>query len=93
MVTNEFATPGGRFYITSYGNGWAYEVEQVHTGHTLFFQDDDACTLKRESSDFMDDGHLALLFECLAYEVAAESSFLCEFDVDRDATSSSEYWA
>ena len=89
MVTNEFPTPGGRFYITSYGNGWAYQVEELHTGHTLFFQDDDACTLKRESSDFMDDSHLALLFESLAYETEP----MCEFDVDRDASSSSEYWA
>ena len=89
MVTNEFPTPGGRFYITSYGNGWAYQVEELHTGHTLFFQDDDACTLKRESSDFMDDSHLALLFESLAYETEP----MCEFDIDRDASSSSEYWA
>ena len=89
MVTNEFPTPGGRFYITSYGNGWAYQVEELHTGHTLFFQDDDACALKRDSSDFMDDSHLALLFECLEHETEP----MCEFDVDRDASSSSEYWA
>lgn len=91
MVTNEFPTPGGRFYITSYGNGWAYQVEELHTGHTLFFQDDDACTLKRDSSDFMDDSHLALLFECVEHETANDP--ICEFDVDRDASSSSEYWA
>lgn len=93
MVTNEFPTHSGQFYITSYGNGWAYQVEEVHTGRTLFFQDADACTLKQESCDFMDEGHIALLFEAVDYEAEP----MCEFDVDNDNDNdndvSREYWA
>jgi hypothetical protein len=78
MVTNQFPTPGARFFITSYGNGWAYEVEELHSGRTLFFQDSDACTLRHDSAEFMDEGHIALLFECLDYEAEP----MCEFDTD-----------
>lgn len=82
MVTNQFPTPGARFFITSYGNGWAYEVEELHSGRTLFFQDSEADTLRQESGEFMDEGHLALLFECIEQEDYVESAFLCEFDRD-----------
>lgn len=63
MVTNEFPSLGGRFYITSYGNGWAYEIEELHTGHTLWFQDADADMIRAESQDFTDDQALFAFFE------------------------------
>lgn len=65
MVTDEFPSLGGRFYITSYGNGWAYEVEELHTGHTLWFQDDDADTFRRETEDFCDDSAINAYFETI----------------------------
>ena len=81
MVTNQFPTPGARFFVTSYGNGWAYQVEELHSGRTLWFQDAEARTLQRESSEFMDEGHIALLFECIEHELDAEP--VCEFDDGR----------
>ncbi|PPE71490.1 hypothetical protein IS481_12135 [Caldimonas thermodepolymerans] len=39
-LTAEFQA--GTYRIRSYGNGWAYEVEHVASGRTVWVQDDDA---------------------------------------------------
>lgn len=61
----EFTSPSGRFHITSYGNGWAYEVFCRATGDELWFQDDDAHNLQLETEDFTNEVTLNSIFECL----------------------------
>ena len=55
MTTNEFTTPTGRFYVQSYGNGWAYRVTSQKTGESFSVQDDAATTLQAESEDFTNE--------------------------------------
>jgi hypothetical protein len=61
----QFTTPSRRFHITSHGNGWAYEVTDQATGDSLWFQDDDATTLQRDSEDFTNEIALSMYFENL----------------------------
>jgi hypothetical protein len=63
MKTNVFSTHDDKFLITSYGNGWAYEVRCIETDCSFFVQDDDACELQRNTNDFEDTN---LLFEYLS---------------------------
>lgn len=82
MVTNQFPSLCGRYYITSYGNGWAYEVEELHTGRTVFFQDSEACMVQELTSSFADCRPLLDYFD--AEEYSAFDNQACEFDVPRD---------
>lgn len=61
----QFTTPSGRFHVTSHGNGWAYEVTDQATGDSLWFQDDDAALLQRDSEDFTNEIALSMYFEIL----------------------------
>jgi hypothetical protein len=47
-----FNTPNRAYLVTSHGNGWAYEITDQETGHSLWFQDDDASELQKETNDF-----------------------------------------
>lgn len=46
MKTNEFNTE--YFHVTSYGNGWAYEVHDNRTGDSFFLQDESATIFHEE---------------------------------------------
>ena len=59
MVTNQFITASRHYLVTSYGNGWAYEVEDRDTGDAFFVQDDDAQTLQTNSNNFDNEDTLA----------------------------------
>ena len=52
MTTNEYPTADGRYYIKSYGNGWAYEVTHQESGASFWVQDDDAQQLRDDTNDF-----------------------------------------
>jgi hypothetical protein len=52
MVTNSFLTLSGRYFVQSLGNGWAYEVEDVASGESIFVQDSDANQLREHTNDF-----------------------------------------
>jgi hypothetical protein len=51
--------------ITSHGNGWAYEITDQETGHSLWFQDDDASELQKETNDFEHEYIIDQYFECI----------------------------
>lgn len=65
MTTNEFTTPSGKYFVKSYGNGWAYEISVNGDENTLFFQDDDANQLRDVSADFTCDAVIDQYFDCL----------------------------
>lgn len=65
MLTNEFDTADGKYTIKSYGNGWAYEVVDIGTGESLWFQDDAASQLQTDTNDFCDTCTIDQYFECL----------------------------
>jgi len=65
MLTNEFDTENGKYTIKSYGNGWAYEVVDIGTGESLWFQDDAASQLQADTNDFCDTCTIDQYFECL----------------------------
>ena len=77
MVTNEFPSNCGRYYIMSYGNGWAYEIEELFSGRTVFFQDSEACMVQELTSSFADCRALADYFDAEEYEcfLSQESEF------------------
>ncbi len=58
----QFSTSSGRYFVTSHGNGWAYEVEDTTTGETIWAQDDDAHTLRKHSTDFENEAALSDYF-------------------------------
>ena len=80
MVTNQFPSLCGRYFITSYGNGWAYEVEELHSGRTIWFQDSEACMVQEATSSFADCSPLLDYFEAQEYECAYIANNHCEFD-------------
>ena len=54
MNSQTFRTHDDKFLITSYGNGWAYEIEDVATSFSFWVQDDDAADMKQFTNDFED---------------------------------------
>ena len=60
-----FNTPNRAYLVTSHGNGWAYEITDQQTGHSLWFQDDEALRLQEESQDFELETVLDQYFECI----------------------------
>lgn len=58
MHTNRFSTHDDRYLITSYGNGWAYEVHCQSTGCSFWVQDHDAEDLHHASQKFAFTGVL-----------------------------------
>lgn len=80
MVTNEFPSLCGRYYITSYGNGWAYQIEELHSGCTLWFQDSDACMVQELTSDFDNTDPLRDYFDAEEYDCVSFANDHTEFD-------------
>ena len=60
-----FNTSNRAYLITSHGNGWAYEVTDQETGQSLWFQDDDATQLQKETDDFENTEILDEYFACI----------------------------
>lgn len=52
MKTAQWPTADGRYYVESYGNGWAYQVTDRQTGQSFWVQDADAAQLQEETQDF-----------------------------------------
>jgi len=67
MITGEYKTTDGKYYVTCYGNGWAYEVTDLHNPQIepLFFQDHDADQLQLETEDFTNTMMLDMYFEMI----------------------------
>jgi hypothetical protein len=59
MKTNQFITASRHYLVTSYGNGWAYEIEDRDTGDAFFVQDDDAQALQNNTNDFENEDTIA----------------------------------
>ena len=60
-----FNTPNRRFLITSHGNGWAYEITDQETGHSLWFQDADAESIRDYTQDFENESSIDDYFAVL----------------------------
>ena len=54
MNSATFSTHDDKYLVTSYGNGWAYEVECAETGYSFWVQDHDADDLRTSTNDFED---------------------------------------
>lgn len=59
MNSYTFSTHDEKYLITSYGNGWAYEVRCKETDYAFFVQDHDADDMQRATNDFEDTSMLA----------------------------------
>lgn len=58
----QFSTISGRYFVTSHGNGWAYEVEDTATGETVWAQDSDADAMREHCADFENEAALSDYF-------------------------------
>lgn len=56
----------GNYTVRSYGNGWAYEVDDHEASDTLWFQDHMAEFLREETKDFTDMTIMGHFFEAEA---------------------------
>ena len=54
MNSRTFTTPDGKYAITSYGNGWAYEVRCRQSNYSFFVQDHEADELQAVTENFED---------------------------------------
>lgn len=63
MKTNAFPTASGRYFIESYGNGWAYTVTDQETGADFFVQDESAAAVQFQTNNFEDESVLAEYFD------------------------------
>lgn len=52
MNSYTFSTHDDKYLITSYGNGWAYEVRCTETDYSFFVQDHEADDLQQATNDF-----------------------------------------
>lgn len=52
MISRTFSTHDDKYMITSYGNGWAYEVRCTETDYSFFVQDHEADDLQQATNDF-----------------------------------------
>ena len=52
-----------RYTIRSFGNGWAYEIDDHETSDTIWLQDHDADELKELTKNFTDLSWLDHYFE------------------------------
>jgi hypothetical protein len=52
VITNKFETADGKYFIESYGNGWAYTVTCQRTGDNFFVQDSSAVILQQDTQNF-----------------------------------------
>lgn len=67
MHTLQYTTPNERYHVSSYGNGWAYEIVCQTTGASLWFQDHDADQVQKETNDFKNEDTISNYFELLTY--------------------------
>jgi hypothetical protein len=65
MNSQTYSTHDDKYLITSYGNGWAYEVEDIRSGFSFWVQDESASDLRKFSNDFEDDEILRIYMERL----------------------------
>lgn len=65
MNSTTFSTHDDKYLVTSYGNGWAYEVECAQTGYSFWVQDHDADELRASSNDFEDTWVLSEMMSVL----------------------------
>ena len=63
MNTRQFNTEDDRYFITEYGNGWAYEVKCNETDYSFFVQDHEADDLCACTNKFEDTRLLAEYME------------------------------
>jgi len=61
----KFNTHSGRYFVTSHGNGWAYEVIDLQTGDSLWFQDDDANQFEAATQNLENEDAISIYFESL----------------------------
>ena len=61
----QFTTESGRYFVISYGNGWAYEITDRETGDSLWFQDDDATQFEQNTNNLENESEIAQYFDCL----------------------------
>lgn len=54
---------GSTYTVRSYGNGWAYEIDNHECADTLFFQDHEADEIKKITNNFENMSALDAYFE------------------------------
>mgnify|MGYP006273452031 CR=1 FL=1 len=89
MNSYTFSTHDDKFLITSYGNGWAYEVRCNKTDYCFFVQDHDADDMQRCTSDFEDT---ALLEEAMSV-LGTKDRELDSRDITDDEREAAEMFA
>lgn len=65
MNSMTFTTHDDLYRVTSYGNGWAYEVHDQRTGLSFWVQDHDAIDLHHASQKFAFTGVLGEYMDTL----------------------------
>ena len=65
QTTSSLETQDGKYLVEVFGNGWAYEITDNSTGNSLWFQDDHADQLQRDTNNFDDTYVLDQHFECI----------------------------
>ena len=55
----------GNYHVESHGNGWAYSITDQRTGDNLWFQDDDANTIREATNDWENTECIEEYFGCM----------------------------
>lgn len=92
MISRTFSTHDDKYMITSYGNGWAYEVRCTETDYSFFVQDHEADDLQQATNDFENTDCLSEYMsvhgskdrEVETVDVAAEEETLRYASMSRD---------
>lgn len=92
MISRTFSTHDDKYMITSYGNGWAYEVRCAETDYSFFVQDHEADDLQQATNDFENTDCLSEYMsvhgskdrEVETVDVAAEEETLRYASMSRD---------
>lgn len=64
-MTMRYTTHDEKYLIAEHGNGWAYEITEVSSGDSLWFQDSDACNIQTETQNFENTEVIKSYFENL----------------------------
>ena len=81
MNSTTFSTHDDKYLITSYGNGWAYEVHCQNTGYSFFLQDHEADDLQKVTNDFEDTDCLSEYMSVLG----SKDREVADKDIDPEA--------
>lgn len=73
MQVHTFKTKTGKFEVSSYGNGWAYEIVNTQTGASIWCQDDDAKELETYTANFKFENVIQDYVEALTGELHTET--------------------